>query len=277
MSRFIQGANYQRSQLHKRFGGQEQRGICTPRKSPVILLFTGKRGRKHGYINEWKGDHFIYTGEGQRGDMKMTHGNLAIRDHVANGKELHIFENIGRGGVKYLGQMIFEQVVEGRGHDTVGRMRRVYRFVLTPITGGVPSSLSAPPSSASVDQSRYWKIPKDELRKIAKKMATTKPKKTETTRTVRQRSEPVRVHVLRRADGFCEYCGGPAPFKTPKGRPFLEVHHTERLTDEGPDDPEWVVGLCPNCHRKAHYSKDLEAIRNKLLDIARARELTLGR
>ncbi|WP_204375796.1 HNH endonuclease [Pseudomonas citronellolis] len=59
-----------------------------------------------------------------------------------------------------------------------------------------------------------------------------------------------------RANGRCEGCGLPAPFSRPDGRAFLEVHHMTRLADDGPDLPANVAALCPNCHRRAHYSID---------------------
>ena len=113
----------------------------------------------------------LYTGEGQRGDMDFVRGNLAIRDHVANGKDLHLFEYVQTGYVRY-------------------------------------------------------------------------------------RSNSIRVYVLKRANGTCEGCGAGAPFKTTAGRPYLEPHHIRRLSDGGPDDPNWVIALCPNCHRRAHYGQD---------------------
>ncbi|MGK5511732.1 HNH endonuclease [Brevibacillus formosus] len=54
---------------------------------------------------------------------------------------------------------------------------------------------------------------------------------------------------------MCEACGSEAPFKTAKGGPFLEVHHRRRLSDGGPDHPEWVAAICPNCHRRCHSDK----------------------
>jgi 5-methylcytosine-specific restriction protein A len=72
----------------------------------------------------------------------------------------------------------------------------------------------------------------------------------------RLRSRAIRAYVLGRAAGACEGCGQAAPFLTRDGRPYLEPHHIRRLTDGGPDDPRWVAGLCPNCHRRAHYSND---------------------
>lgn len=71
-----------------------------------------------------------------------------------------------------------------------------------------------------------------------------------------QRSEAVRQYVLARADGVCEGCNQPAPFMNKKGKPYLDPHHIRRLTDGGPDDPRYIIGLCPNCHREVHMTTD---------------------
>ena len=86
---FNAGQLYRRRELHKQFGGQRQGGISTPQKFPFILLVTGDSGKRHGYSDEWTDEGtFLYTGEGQRGDMEFRGGNRAIRDHAANGKAL---------------------------------------------------------------------------------------------------------------------------------------------------------------------------------------------
>ena len=82
--------------------------------------------------------------------------------------------------------------------------------------------------------------------------------------TVYSRSQAVKDYIGARANGYCEGCGIPAPFITAKGRPYIEPHHIHRLSDGGPDHPRWVVGLCPNCHRRAHYSTDANEYNNQL-------------
>ena len=70
---------------------------------PVIFLFTGESGERHGYRDGLQPDGtFWYTGEGQSGDMAFTRGNLAIRDAAKRGKELHLFESVD-AGVRYVG------------------------------------------------------------------------------------------------------------------------------------------------------------------------------
>src|ERR1700741_362076 len=109
---FSPGQVYRRRELHERFGGQQQGGISTPAKAPFIFLVTGESGKQHGYADEWTNDGvFLYTGEGQRGDMKFVGGNRAIRDHQKNGKSLEVFEQDKRDKrfLRYLGEMEYVQ------------------------------------------------------------------------------------------------------------------------------------------------------------------------
>lgn len=78
------------------------------------------------------------------------------------------------------------------------------------------------------------------------------------------RIREVKVWVLKRAAGRCECCSQPAPFKTSRGYPFLEVHHLRTLADNGSDRTSNAVALCPNCHRRLHFGEDAEACKTRL-------------
>jgi 5-methylcytosine-specific restriction protein A len=80
------------------------------------------------------------------------------------------------------------------------------------------------------------------------------PEKVVVNTTVFLRNQYVIAEVLARANGVCESCHAPAPFKrVSDGTPYLEVHHRVRLADGGEDTILNAIALCPNCHRKAHY------------------------
>ena len=97
-----------RRAVHGRYGGQPQGGMSTPKDHPVIFLFTGEGGAEHGYRDEFKPDGtYHYTGEGQRGDMSFVRSNRALRDHQADGKRVHLFEAIGGGDVRYVGEVTY--------------------------------------------------------------------------------------------------------------------------------------------------------------------------
>lgn len=86
-----------------------------------------------------------------------------------------------------------------------------------------------------------------------------------------KRSATIRAWVLRRANGVCEACGQKG-FITLNNKPFLEAHHLERLSDDGPDDHKSVAGLCPNCHREIHYGKDGQKINEKARETVKRKE-----
>ena len=103
-----------------------------------------------------------------------------------------------------------------------------------------------------------------ELRELATQRTSKKTPARRRKRKVYERSEAVKAYVLRRADGRCEGCDKEAPFRTKQGRPYLEPHHTTRVADGGPDQPRWVIALCPNCHRRVHHGRDGESYNDEL-------------
>ena len=100
------GKKIKRTALHRRYGGRQQGGISPSAKSPNVFLFTDpERGAQHGYIYDGKREDglYDYTGEGQSGDQSMIQGNRAIRDHKAEGRELHLFDASGKR-LTYIGR-----------------------------------------------------------------------------------------------------------------------------------------------------------------------------
>jgi 5-methylcytosine-specific restriction protein A len=85
------------------------------------------------------------------------------------------------------------------------------------------------------------------------KQAPKKPKKVTTTGSAYIRNPDVVAAVLIRADGICELCKKPAPFKKKSGEWYLEVHHIIQLAHGGDDTVDNAVGTCPNCHREQHF------------------------
>ena len=101
--KLIKGNEYKRKELHDFFGGQRQGGISTPKNHPYIFIISSKRGKDHGYVDGWidENKYFLYTGEGQIGDMEFKGGNRAIRDHYENEKRILLFQETKKTFIEF--------------------------------------------------------------------------------------------------------------------------------------------------------------------------------
>jgi len=255
------GKTYTRKLLVDAFGGQLQAGIWTPKEFPVVFMFSGESGEQFGYKDGWTDEGiFAYTGEGQEGDMTFTSGNRAIRDHRQSGKDLFLFQDLGkRKGVRYEGLFECADWREINGPDKNKQQRKILVFDLVPVTSAAEHQ--------DADESTATTAPLEDLRKAAYSAAKATGSARNgfgSKRNWYERSQQVRKYVLARAGGVCEACDQPAPFARKDGTPYLEPHHTTRLADEGPDHPQSVGAVCPNCHRKIHSGAEGEAWNSRL-------------
>ncbi|MDO6477975.1 hypothetical protein Q4578_11105 [Shimia thalassica] len=260
---FIEGTEYSRvKDIHERLGGQRQGGISTPSKHPLVIVFTGKSGEQHGYADGWQDEGvFLYTGEGQIGDMEFRAGNKAIRDHISDGKDLLMFEALGKGKpVRFLGEFACQSWDTFTGSDREGNDRECIQFHLVKLEAG--SQVTDTREQVDIN------TPLEELRRRAFDAAAPSQSVNwqDAPRHYRKRSKAVRDYVLIRAGGKCELTGRPAPFVTRQGNPYLEVHHTRRLSDDGPDDPRWVAAIDPTVHREIHFGIEGETLNKQLID-----------
>jgi hypothetical protein len=60
--------------------------------------------------------------------MKFTKGNLALRDHLLNGKRVFLFESENKGFVKFISEVEFFDVDYFETHNTVGNLRIGIKF-----------------------------------------------------------------------------------------------------------------------------------------------------
>jgi len=266
---FERGKSYKRAALHKKFGGDTQRGISTPKDHPFIFLFSSHSGKDFGYDDQWRDGIFHYSGEGKKGNMEMKGRNRAVRDHMVDGKALHLFsriEGVAPWEVRYEGEASYVDHYEEPALDVDDNRRKAIVFKLS-LNPGATHGLEAPDLRKRPRARRQgmWTMPREKLRSIIESGSSgTQSREKTTTKTEKKRSAGVKVYVLRRADGFCEGCKKEAPFFKRNGRPYLEVHHIYRLADDGPDNPDAVVALCPNCHRRVHHGRDGDKFNRKL-------------
>ncbi len=251
--------------LHSKYGGQQQGGISTPANHSYVFLFTGDSGEKYGYKDEFRSDGiFWYTGEGQIGDMEMTKGNLAIYEHERRNKKLLLFEYVKIAHVRFLGEALYISYhIEDR-LDVNDKIRKVFIFHLALIEKNTTEEEIGPAQVYKPKLILKKETTLEELRKLAISKTSNHLSKKEIITHIAIRAEAIKKYVLMRANGICEGCRTDAPFNTRYG-PFLETHHVNRLSDGGPDHPQYVIALCPNCHREIHYGINGNSYNQKLI------------
>lgn len=126
---FVHNKIYKRTDIQDMYGGNRQGGIAVCAKHPFILIFSGEAGHKHGYRDQWENDKvFSYTGEGRFNDMEFIRGNLALRDHMLNGKRVFLYKYVSRGFVQFEGELELLTIDYFQGPDSAGKERTAIKF-----------------------------------------------------------------------------------------------------------------------------------------------------
>lgn len=262
-----------RKDIHRRFGGSYQGGICPSKDHPFIFLFTGSVGEQFGYSDGWNEDGvFDYIGEGQIGDMVFNKGNKAIRDHVSDGRDLLLFQQRGKGkSYRFMGQFVCIGYEIKEIPDKDLNIRKGIVFQLKNVD----------------EEIEYSKVtindqPKQDIKQLREKAYsavrnTKEAKSRDSKRMYFERNRDIKEYVLSRAGGICECCGQPAPFLKKDGSPYLEPHHIYKLSDKGLDHPRMIAAITPNCHRQIHYGINGSDIDKKLEKIIKDKEASFER
>jgi hypothetical protein len=80
-----------------------------------------------------------------------------------------------------------------------------------------------------------------------------------------KRNQKVKKALKKEYEGICQICGIDNMIEMDSGKFYSEGHHLIPLGEKGSDDLTNVVILCPLCHRKLHYSKDREDLKQEIL------------
>lgn len=88
--------------------------------------------------------------------------------------------------------------------------------------------------------------------------------------SVYERDPLIRAFARERSRGICEMPGcGWRGFEKADGSIYIEVHHIIFFGEGGEDVISNVAAVCPNCHKRAHFSRERESIQTTLLDTVR--------
>ena len=130
------GKVYKRTELHNFFGGQSQGGISTPKEYKYIFIIEYKKsGKDFGYEDGWDigRNFYLYTGQGQVGDMQFIRGNKAIRDHKENDKKIFLFKETQETFIKLDAELNFVDYEYIQTIDRKGNNRKAIQFRLESI------------------------------------------------------------------------------------------------------------------------------------------------
>lgn len=255
---FEVGQQYVRQDIHEVCGGNHQPGIAPIRNLSAIFLFGSTEVNDYGYADKWlPNDHFLLTGVGRRGDQRWSgSGNQSLATHAEDDRRVFLFERVPDESptvVTYIGEYEYVDHYEDQLPDIDGNRRTAYRFELRPVGEAIDVDDTGDTSPESVYERAVEAEPGASSSSGSGSYVT---------------STLVRQYALRVADGVCGGCDEPAPFETEDGDPYLEVHHITRRSDDGPDHPDNVIALCPNCHRRVHHGADGKEFNESLAETA---------
>ena len=260
------GQRIKRAKIHEEFGGNPQCGISSSGQVDAVFLFTGDHGNDP-YEDVWISEtEFEYSGQGRRGDQTFNRSNPNgranddLKNHAEYSKDVHLFEKSVEDDsiVVYLGQLEYVDHDFKQRDDADGNSRREIRFELRLVD-------SEPSANESVV------LDEETLRELAEASSTMDSTSSGRGGRSYRTSRFVREYALDWAEGYCQGCEEEAPFKTLDGDPYLEVHHVFRRADGGPDHPDAVIALCPNCHSKRHYGRHGDQFNRELIQKLRER------
>jgi len=161
---FKVGIEIKRSLLHDKYGGSRQSGISTCKNHPYIFIFTGTSGEQYGYSDGWVNpDVFVYTGEGQIGDMQFTRGNLKLRDHQKIGMRVFLFEITRKAHVRFIDELSYLETGLFNAQDRNDNNREVIKFFFkrasSSLTYDLPTETSIPAVEENNKLDMDYKIP----------------------------------------------------------------------------------------------------------------------
>lgn len=259
----IVGRIYHNKEVAEAFKCSTQGGMRRSHVTNTLVIFSDHT--KGIYEDKWiinsNGDEILlYTGMGQDGDQDIDFGqNKTLNESRKNGVKVYLFEAFKSGEHVFKGQV---ELVEDP-YTEVQSDRTVWMFPLRVVGNNYTISEILLKEKEAEKQKDAQKLSDEKLYNRAKNADRLGQRYT-TSKTF-ERDPYVSEYVKLRAQGICDLCGNPAPFKDKKGRPYLESHHVVWLSKGGEDTIYNTVAVDPSCHRKLHIL-ELETDVRVLLD-----------
>jgi 5-methylcytosine-specific restriction protein A len=221
------------------------------------------------YDDKWYGNVLHYTGMGKNGDQDINFmQNKTLAEYNSNSVNVHLFEVFKAAEYTYMGEVFlvgppYQETQKGED----GSPRNVWMF---PLRRKQEDYLIEEEKIEGLDKAKLKisrRLALDKLKQRAEDNQSVNVSIRETKAITYIRDPYVSEYAKRIADGKCQLCGGNAPFTDNEGKPYLETHHIEWLSNGGADTINNTVALCPNCHRRMHVlsrDEDVEKLKGRL-------------
>lgn len=264
------GNRYNTYFIQELFQHNRYRGMRYSKTTNTLVLISDHI--KSPYEDRWINGILHYNGMGISGDQSFEFmQNKILFESRTNGVDVYLFEVFDSSKDKYIFMGQFELCDTPyfqNQFDNTGQLRKVCVFPLKPLDLDTTHMAIREDllNSAEVTKRKNKKIQSLSNEQL-KKIALAEPKISGNRNVITNhyyRSPYITEFAKRRADGICELCKQPAPFKSKDNIPYLETHHIHWLSKGGEDSIENTVAVCPNCHRKLHYAPCQNDIDNLL-------------
>lgn len=254
-----QGSVINNKKLCEIFACSPQGGMRRSLKTNTLVIVSNHV--KSIYDDRWEDDVLHYTGMGTKGNQSIdSTQNKTLAQSQNNGVSIHLFEvfvdqeYFYRGIVALCNDPYFE-----RQPDERGMARDVCVFPLRLKSHSAPIDREYLSKAFSKKSKKAKRLTDNEVLDRAKNASTRTGFRTTSSKQY-NRNPWVAEHAKRAAQGICQLCENPAPFKDEHGEPFLETHHIKWMAKGGMDTIENTIALCPNCHRRMHILNDASDI-----------------
>jgi len=251
-------------EIGRRFVVGNSGGMRRSRKHNLLVLISDPF--KGLYEDRWEGQVLHYTGMGPIGNQSLSYAqNRTLAEAPNSGISLHLLEAITPQEYTYAGEVqLIGPPYQEEQTDEEGEVRKVWMFPIKLKPGGIIPEITAEQARA-IEESHARiarKLSTEDLKQRASKAKKQPPLRT-TQASTYVRDAAVAEYAKRLANGFCDLCEMPAPFRNKQNDAYLECHHIIWLAKGGEDTILNTVALCPNCHRKMHVvnrKKDIDKL-----------------
>jgi 5-methylcytosine-specific restriction protein A len=276
-----------RVEIWSYFGGQWVQGVTKFENEGIVNVFFDEDGPYADEIDHETGT-VEYRGKGLTGEQKLTEGNELLENSRLNKSAVRFWYKPTKGTWTFKNWVTVVDRDNIEEEDVQGNLAKRFLWYLEPVISNDKSLWPIELAQAPIRQipegelilvknsknliDDYAKIAKDLEENPTTLSLSIKPRSPQPRR--RKRAKDI---VIARAAGKCEndLCTGMPPDVKKDGTPIFQVDHIVQLSERGPDQPDNMIALCPNCHSAKTFGSNRNEMTTRLKKIASDRHKAL--